>query len=567
MKTNVRVMIVLTVMSALVLGIPLAAQGAAGDANPVPCVTHFDSAYCQELNGFYVAVQQAKNAANDDERNKLSREALRNKTTLANPATRADLFVAGFAPTLQDAVNNLEHNAASEMAKTAQNWDQRRLDRVGTSSNAFSGATDLVARAGVTEFVSAALGMAGFSNSVAGNTGTMHINAGGLKSFLESGGKNVLKPANLTGDPEPEGMRFDLRNLDVSVMFDVNGQGTQTVPTTGTGSPGTPSIESVVLPAGANRWSGVTARYAVKAPYDPNSKEFRSAWLKQFNKQKAAIQDAAQKMQAAMESVNSEVTSDAMRKLINDSAAKYQADADNADPTALAGDFEASCAALQVLMQKEHGDFAHTMDTARLALSAYQAINDQTITDASAAAAKSLPLLLEYDYNRPLSQPATHAFKFVLAKQRSAAQYTINVAGTFYDGTIPPGAAYHRFRDIQASAEVDAGIGDNHQMIVTGAFYYQYQKDPSVLNITAGNLVPGTSITLPGDAQVLLGTSGSTVMGQVKGTVNLVNGLKIPFGVKFANRTNLLDSQETIGQVGITYDFSSFAAFLKKPSN
>jgi hypothetical protein len=105
----------------------------------------------------------------------------------------------------------------------------------------------------------------------------------------------------------------------------------------------------------------------------------------------------------------------------------------------------------------------------------------------------------------------------------TGAQLTANFTTAIY-ASLPTGATYGRLRDFQLSGEFDKPFGgtpDEPRGTWSLAGYGQYQYDPTVLNITAGNLVPGTNIPLPGDAQVLLGTAGWLGVAQGQLTINL----------------------------------------------
>ena len=98
--------------------------------------------------------------------------------------------------------------------------------------------------------------------------------------------------------------------------------------------------------------------------------------------------------------------------------------------------------------------------------------------------------------------------------------------------------------------------------IWSNAGYAQYQYNPSVLNITSGNLAPGTDITLPSNAQVLLGSSGFLEVFQSKLTFNLPKSLSLPISIKWSNKTDLLDAQDVRGQIGISYDLSTLMSLV-----
>jgi hypothetical protein len=117
------------------------------------------------------------------------------------------------------------------------------------------------------------------------------------------------------------------------------------------------------------------------------------------------------------------------------------------------------------------------------------------------------------------------------------------------------------------AAQFDRPLGDRitHPATLALAGYYQYQFDPTVLKIGPGNLVPGTTITLPQDASVLLSKSGTIVIAQAKLRLDMKStGLKIPFGVSWANRTERLNASDIRGHIGLTYNFDSL--FSLKPS-
>src|SRR5205807_4571211 len=119
--------------------------------------------------------------------------------------------------------------------------------------------------------------------------------------------------------------------------------------------------------------------------------------------------------------------------------------------------------------------------------------------------ARGTPLAtLSYLYSTPQDKPATHNFAAVLSylfkgddpTKRTPlmrAQLTANFTAAIY-ASVPAGAKYGRLRDFQLSSEFDKPFGgtpDEPRGTWSLAGYGQYQYDPTVLNITAGNLVPG----------------------------------------------------------------------------
>jgi hypothetical protein len=190
--------------------------------------------------------------------------------------------------------------------------------------------------------------------------------------------------------------------------------------------------------------------------------------------------------------------------------------------------------------------------------------------------ARGTPLAtLSYLYSTPQDKPATHSFTAALSylfkgddpKRRTpltGAQLTANFTTSIY-ASLPAGAAYGRLRDFQLSGEFDKPFGgtpDEPRGTWSLAGYGQYQYDPTVLNITAGNLAPGTNIALPGDAQVLLGTAGWLGVAQGKVVINLKKGLNIPVALKWSNKTDLLKGSDVRGQIGLSYDLSALSKLI-----
>ena len=547
----------------------------------VPCDTSpIVDTYCKRLQNYYDAARRLKQPGLSAQDTDDAKKAM-TRNNIIDFGSSADLFLAATQPTLPDLANNAKAVALSNLGDAAQLLDQNRLDRSGASTGSAATGTDLTSRPGVTELVSAALSIGGLTQTTSGNTVTLHANAGGVRDYLQYG--QVLFVEDAAGQPQPSSDKcgvkasngkpapikcwWDLRNLDVGVSFVVGSPtSTTTAATTGSANSATPSIASILLPGTQHQWTGISARYSLAAPFDPASKEFHQAWQQAYAKNQQALADAAKALGAALEDADTVFQSDEEIKLAKDFKAKLDTDITNNDPKAFAKDFNAYALAMFAAERAVNPKFDEALAAARIAQANFKAVNQAAVRDAMDLAQTKWPFTVEYNYNQPLNQPATHNAKLILSKQSGAALYTLNGAATIYHGQLPPGAAYHRFRDVQFSAEVDRGFGKNNEFLVTGSFYYQYQQDPTILNITSANLVPGTSITLPDNAQVLLGTSGSTVIGQIKGTVNLHSGLKIPFAFKWANKTDLLDTQDKVGQFGISYDFSSFSSLLGRSS-
>ena len=127
------------------------------------------------------------------------------------------------------------------------------------------------------------------------------------------------------------------------------------------------------------------------------------------------------------------------------------------------------------------------------------------------------------------------------------------------------GAKYGRVHYGQVSTEYDRTLSGKDKSVQTQfslAGYWQYQPNPSILNIPAGTVAPGTNIQLPNGTQEFVGTAGSLWVTQTKLTIKAAGGINIPIGVSWSNKTDLLQGSKVGAQVGISYNFSSLAGLI-----
>lgn len=436
---------------------------------------------------------------------------------------------------------------------TLSAWEQSRIDKQAGSTATSSGTTDLVSRPSTSELLSLAVQVGALTQTISGNTATLQGNADGVYKALF---KAPVVCFNCTGTPI-------LKNINFSAAFDLSQQTSKTVTTSGPANPSTPPVGTVQLPQSSRQLSSFTARYDIYNPLDPRSKQFKTAWVTAYKNHQADFLTAAKALLNSMQTVLAKLpANEQYRNLRTQYLPRIKQAATDQNATALAQIFEEFFNEVVKIARAQDPDFDKNISLAVVALAQYSQLNYQAVQEA-----RGKPqFTFEYTYNRPPNQPDTHAFRLIIGLNpaHGAGLFSLNAAGTVYGGTIPTGAAYGRIRDFQISGQFDRILGDdiNHKATLSLAGYVQYQFDPSVLNISSGNLAPGTSIVLPGNAQVLLGTKGTLGIVQGKVTFNLKSGLNIPVGISWANKTDLLNATDVRGNVGITYDFDSITQLL-----
>lgn len=554
----------IAVLPYLYLAIPACCQ----NAQQFDCAKEKDPlfSYCSDINNFLTTAAAHKDAAGKiDRTNPDTRASLHTFLVVDSDPTRLTSLLAPLAA-IQGAIASLPSspdNASPVSLATLSAANQNRPDQqTGSGSNA-NGTTGLVEKAGAASILAFMLESGALTRSVNGNTATLSGNADGLLRALT--GQQVLcfDCKGAMGTPV-------LRNINLSAAFMINQQSTSTVSTSGPANPSTPSsINGVVIPSSVGKLSGVTARYQLWNPYDPHSGKFLAAWQAAAAKAKDQLNKQAKDLQSKLGPllVNRPIQSDLnFQQTLQSYANRFYDDADAGDLTRLRQDFANLFEASVDIRTKNDPEFIQNVSSVNMSLAQYKDLWNQLLAEA-----KGQPLLtFEYAFNRPQSQPETHDFRLILGytPKNAAGLFSVNAAASIYGSTIPAGAKYGRLHAGQVSVEYDRPFtvkSNPNQATFSLAAYWQYQPDPSVLNITAGNLVPGTTIQLPQNAQVLLGTAGSLWVTQAKITINGKSGIKIPIGVSWSNKTDLLAGSKVGAQVGLSYDFSSLSSLFAGP--
>jgi hypothetical protein len=447
------------------------------------------------------------------------------------------------------------------------------VNQAGAASSSGTGSTNLVSKPTTTDLISVASESGAFTDTLNGTSATLQANAAGLaKLFTKHPIFSMDAPSYAAA----------LQPLNLTVTLNVAQQGgTTTVPTSG-GS----DITSVLLPSNNASFSSFQARYNIYRPNDPTSASFHAKFLAALTSNQAALDSATSDLARVVQNLVPKVEqgSDFITARSIWTASAARAEGAQPDFEALIGAFLAFKRDGLAALEKDPGFQSDVLALAN-GLNRIQDVINTAVNTARGTALATLT----YTYATPTQQPSTNQFGVVASylfkgghqivdptsKKKvndgtrtflSGVQFSGNFQATLFV-TTPDIVKNGTLRDLQVSAEFDKPFGgttDNPRATWSLAGYGQYQYDPSVLNINAGNLVPGTPITLPSNAQVLLGSAGWLGVGQGKLVFNLNKGLSIPVALKWSNKTQLLDSKDIRGQFGISYDLSALSSLLSK---
>jgi len=168
---------------------------------------------------------------------------------------------------------------------------------------------------------------------------------------------------------------------------------------------------------------------------------------------------------------------------------------------------------------------------------------------------------IEYDYSNVLNQPTQSTYKLIYGYQSKSGvfQATANGSATLYNSL--EGSSVSRLRSAQGAAQLDfkPSLKTTLQYALSAGYYFQDMLADGLLTLPSTAFAPGTTVPLPGNASVLLNTTGPIQVGQAKITLSLKGtNVSIPIAFTGASRTDLITANTRFGgNFGISYDFSS----------
>jgi hypothetical protein len=180
-------------------------------------------------------------------------------------------------------------------------------------------------------------------------------------------------------------------------------------------------------------------------------------------------------------------------------------------------------------------------------------------------------LSFAYNLNRPANQPSNSVFQLIYG-QTVGTKWTLTTNGavSVYNSapsSSVPGAS--SLRDVQAGFEADRDLGSLWILgpaTACGAYYFQYQSSPAILNVNSSQPISGITITgLPSTATQIFAQKGSIHVGQVRLALgSSKSNWKFPVSVTWSNRTELITKSTWRAQIGISYDFDSLLSGTNK---
>jgi hypothetical protein len=475
--------------------------------------------------------------------------------------------------------------------RVMQTFADGRTDQQVVAGSAAGGTGDPVAMPGLPDLLAFAVSSGVVTQTVNQNVTTLSINGDGFYRFLA--GQDPACPGSGSANLNQSQTVFtDLctppswaNNISASAAFNAGSGGSQTV----TGMSATDgTMQSAVVNLNKQDFSSASLRYALQNPRSPKStsslQHFEALMAPgkflQFNGPGLQLLEYVNNILLSEISASDFKNADyenyipasggpvrildawnyGMQKMASESrASEVQSEEDRRALLAKAVNF--GLAMIKTKVPDFEIRFGQLMESYIRYFTRY----DVTPADQD----HGLMLTADYTYSRPPLEPDLHTFTFVASYSPGAdtkanpATITGNLGLSLYakpqpiDSTGSTGT----LRNIQAAVQFDRIWNANQTPIqVSVGGYVQYQLKPGIINVPSGSTIPGTTITVPGDAATLLAPKGLIGVAEAKITLHVPRmSMPIPLGFTYSNRTDLLKGSEVRAHIAISFDTFALA--------
>lgn len=405
--------------------------------------------------------------------------------------------------------------------------EESRVDKQVGAGSASSGTTSLTSKGNVPEILGMAVENGALTQSQSGTTVTFTGNPVGIIKAL--GAKGYLQ-----GYADDDPLTRRIRDFSFSVSFDAsrgNNQGTFT--------------------GDAQQVSSYSFRYALVNHRDPRNIMYNDKWraLAEGFGRSATINENRIFMALMERNKDGDFVHKEFVQWLESTKAKVNEAASGATDQEVASKLEQ---AISNQLFVELNKIQDHLDDVLLLANAYSQSEAHFLTDRQAIldlASKGSIVTFEYVNNRQLKAPDISNFKLVAeGNAGNKVDLTANLSFAVLNQIPLVELSANRLQDVQASGEVDVRAGDVAHLgsvVLTMSGMYKHQLNDTITS--AGVVTPNTK--------------GDFAVGQFKVTIPVKgSGVKIPFSLSVANRTDLIKETDVRGSFGFTFDLDSIFA-------
>lgn len=397
-----------------------------------------------------------------------------------------------------------------------------------------AGTTSLAVKGGIPQVISWAVENGGGVSSIDGTTVTFRLNPVGFIEGLSSQGY-----ISSFRNTEDDALAKFFRRTSLGFSFDT---ARDTDPPTFTGA--------------KRQLSAVSVRYQLVNQRDPRSRRYQEQWDRFFNTAAISLTDQQtdQLMRLQVSNEGGAFRNPDLQKWLeqtNDDLSRTQITATTLNQTQAMEEVQ------RIIIQRlgqlptesleSDTELTSALSGFVAAYLPYLAEKNRIMDEIS----KGTLMTLEYTNYREPNAPDLSNFRFVAQKGTIGGfDFSGNASLTFFNKR-PVGPNVQRLRDFDFSGNLDKKLDD-----VMGL-------GPATLTF-AGKYQRLTSNAVAFDGTVLPNTKGDIAAGQVKLTIPIgSSGIKMPFSITFANRTELVRENEVRGNFGFTFDLDTLFARFK----
>lgn len=450
----------------------------------------------------------------------------------------------------------IEQASFSRFLKTLES---RRTDKQAGASTGVGGSTNLVSKGTTAKVLSVAAEYGALTETVNKQIVTVQGSFDGIPAALVRQSLVPYCPANHQKEGECVSSRLieTLKRFSYAVSFDTSPSAQNVTGTPAAAPQGT--AQPVTFTADGHSITAATVRAVLVNDRDKVSNTFQQAWkVRVTSASGAPLKKAGDDLLAKAGNFLDVVTSDPAYSKWQHDAVPLLIAATGREDTVWGDQLRT----LADRLRPNHPDLFDKVREVETAFDVYR-LEEDAVVDALQKPIATL----QYDFKRPPSQPETDTLRLIFDKGLGSGwSVALNGAVEIYHHAPPASVSGSgRVRDAQFGAEFQKDLGTLDVLgaaAIAGAYYYQFQNSPSILNVTPGTPLEGiTLVGLPSTAMQVFAAKGDIHVAQVR----LVLGphdssARFPFAISYSNRTELLDKPAWRAQIGVSYDFDSLFA-------
>lgn len=416
-----------------------------------------------------------------------------------------------------------------------------------------AGSTSIVARPGISEFLSAALESGAVARKTDDTSLTLNVNALLLSQVLRG---NIPRGCGSLDDACRHGSGRWLRGLSGSATFAM-GNGGDIVS-------GANADEAAAI-IDDNQLTALSIRYELMVR----------------ERNVAKVQGA---LDDARKALGKEASAFLRNQVTLETRIQQEMDAGWKDETLKLLEAESSAAGRRAVLLRRYQSLRATIDASTditpLRAAAFKAYRAYVMAQNKLLAEKLYRKALTVDYlhERPSGQPALEQVRLVFSTplgrkledgfevRAPKGALTMNAGVSFFNPQLTPDDGW-KIRDSQFSAALDWTPNQTGTLRATFtiAYYLQYMATNGVLRFDKTAITPGGSaIPLPKAAIEILNTKGDIHVAQFRVGIPATQGINFPLAVTYANRTELVKADKGFwqGHAGVSYDLGALKQLL-----